>query len=230
MPSISGMRILVVEDEPAIADFLERGLEAEGYAVTCAHDGELGERLALAQDFGLLILDLMLPGRDGLSVLSSVKRAKPEVPVILLTARGEIEDKVTGLDLGATDYLTKPFSFDELAARVRAHLRGPEQVSPTRLQAGDIELDLLARRVERAGVEVALSTREFDLLAYFMRHRGQVLSREQILSAVWGYDHDPGTNVVGVYVSYLRRKLERAGEPSPIDTVRGAGYRLRAKG
>jgi DNA-binding response OmpR family regulator len=224
------MRILVVEDEPAIADFLERGLEAEGYAVTCAQDGERGERLALTGDFHLLILDLMLPGRDGLSVLTSVKRERPEVPVILLTARGEIEDKVTGLDLGATDYLTKPFSFDELAARVRVHLRGPEQASPTRLQAGDIELSLLSRRVERAGVEVALSTREFDLLAYLMRHPGQVLSREQILSAVWGYDHDPGTNVVGVYVSYLRRKLGRAGEPSSIETVRGAGYRLRAKG
>jgi two-component system, OmpR family, response regulator len=223
------MRILVIEDERAIADFVQRGLEAEGYAVTCAHDGEEGERLALSGDFHLIVLDVMLPGRDGLEVLGEVRRRRPEVPVVMLTARGEIEDKIAGLDQGATDYLTKPFSFDELAARIRAHLRKPDQAQSTGLKVGDLGLDLLTREVRRGDDEIRLSSTEFDLLAYFMRHPGQVLSREQILSAVWSYDHDPGTNVVGVYISYLRRKLDRDGEPSPIETMRGAGYRLRAR-
>jgi DNA-binding response OmpR family regulator len=223
------MRILVVEDERAIADFVQRGLEAEGYSVTCAHDGEEGERLALSGAFHLVVLDVMLPGRDGFSVLRELRRRKPEIPVMMLTARGEIEDRIAGLDQGATDYLTKPFSFDELAARIRAHLRRPDQERATGLEAGGISLDLLSRKVRCNGEEIPLSTTEFDLLAYFMRHPGQVLSREQILSAVWGYDHDPGTNVVGVYISYLRRKLDRAVGPSPIETIRGAGYRLRAR-
>jgi DNA-binding response OmpR family regulator len=224
------MRILVVEDERAIADFVKRGLEAEGYAVTCAHNGEEGERLALSGDFHLVVLDVMLPGRDGLSVLRSLRQEQPATPVVMLTARGEVEDRIAGLDQGATDYVTKPFSFDELAARIRAHLRRPDQGSPTALDVGDLSLDLLSRRVSRGGEEIPMSTTEFDLLTYFMRHPGQVLSREQILSAVWGYDHDPGTNVVGVYVSYLRRKLDRAGEESAVETIRGAGYRLRAQG
>lgn len=223
------MRILVVEDERAIADFVRRGLEAEGYSVDCAYDGDEGRRLALSGDFHLVVLDVMLPGTDGLSVLRELRRARPEIPVVMLTARGEIEDRIVGLDQGATDYVTKPFSFDELAARIRAHLRRPDQERATGLEAAGISLDLLTRRVRRGEEEVGLSTTEFDLLAYLMRHPGQVLSREQILSAVWGYDHDPGTNVVGVYVSYLRRKLDREGEPSAIETVRGAGYRLRAR-
>ncbi len=220
------MRILVVEDEPAIADFVRRGLQAEGYAVDCALDGEEGERRALAGDVDLVILDVMLPGRDGLGVLDSIRRRKPALPVIMLTARGEVEDKVTALDAGATDYVTKPFSFDELAARVRAHLRMPDQGRTTELEVAGIRLDFLTRRVERDGSEINLSAREFDLLAYFMRHPGQVLSRQQILSAVWGYDFDPGTNVVEVYVGYLRRKLAHAGSPAPIETLRSVGYRL----
>jgi DNA-binding response OmpR family regulator len=148
----------------------------------------------------------------------------------MLTALGEIEDRVAGLDGGATDYMTKPFSFDELAARVRVHLRTPGQSGSTRLDVAGISLDLLSRKVELEGREVALSTTEFDLLAYLLRHPGQVLSREQILSGVWGYQHDPGTNVVGVYISYLRRKLDPEGVFNPIETVRGAGYRLRAGG
>ena len=220
------MRILVVEDEPAIADFIRRGLQAEGYAVDCAPDGEEGERRALGGDVDLVILDVMLPGQDGMGVLDTIRQRKPALPVIMLTARGEVTDKVAALDAGATDYVTKPFSFDELAARVRAHLRMPDQGRTTQLAVGSLALDLLTRRVQREGHELNLSAREFDLLAYFMRHPGQVLSRQQILSAVWGYDFDPGTNVVEVYVGYLRRKLALSGSPAPIETLRSVGYRL----
>ncbi len=220
------MRILVVEDETAIADFVQRGLQAEGYSVAVASDGLDGERQALSGDVALVLLDVMLPGRDGLSVLRNIRREKPELPVIMLTARDAVEDTVAGLDTGATDYVTKPFSFDELTARIRAHLRRPAQTESTVLSAAGIEMDLLSRDVRYAGRSVRLSAREFELLAYFLRHPGQVLSREQILSAVWGYDFDPGTNVVEVYVGYLRRKLGSDGQPAPIETMRSVGYRL----
>jgi DNA-binding response OmpR family regulator len=220
------VRILVVEDEPAIADFLRRGLQAEGYAVDCALDGMEGERRALSGEVDLVILDVMLPERDGMDVLDTIRARKPALPVIMLTARGEVEDKVSALDSGANDYVTKPFSFDELSARVRAHLRSPEQGRATELSVAGIRLDFLTRRVERGGMPITLSAREFELLAYFMRHPGQVLSKQQILSAVWGYDFDPGTNVVEVYVGYLRRKLAAYGGPAPIETLRSVGYRL----
>jgi DNA-binding response OmpR family regulator len=220
------MRILVAEDEPAIADFIERGLIAEGYAVTVTGNGEDAVRLCRTEEFALMILDRMLPGCDGLDVLARLRPERPGLPVIVLTARTGIDERVAGLDAGAVDYMTKPFAFDELAARVRVHLRTPANSESTRLEALGIELDLLTRRVTRDGVEVALSAKEFDLLAYFVRHPGNVLSREQILSAVWGYSHDPGTNIVEVYVSYLRRKLRRPGSPAPIVTVRSVGYRL----
>jgi two-component system OmpR family response regulator len=221
------MRILIVEDETGIADFLRRGLESEGYAVTWVADGEEGEAEALSGAFDLVLLDLMLPGRDGLEVLATVRRSLPALPVILLTARGQVEDRVRGLDRGATDYVTKPFSFDELAARVRAHLRHSEQDPDTRLEVGDISIDLLRRRVIREGVEIRLSATEFDLLAYFARNHDSVLDRRRILKAVWGYDFDPQTNVLGVYVGYLRRKLALSGRPAPIETIRSVGYRLR---
>jgi DNA-binding response OmpR family regulator len=220
------VHILIVEDEPPIADFLERGLTAEGYAISCVTDGVEGERLAQAGEVDLVILDLMLPRRDGFEVLAQIRRTRPHLPVIVLTARGETKDKVAGLDRGATDYLTKPFAFDELAARVRAHLRDRDEASSTRLQTGDIRLDLVSRRVERGGVPIQLSATEFSLLTYFMRHPGQVLPRKEILRAVWGYRHDADTSVVGVYVGYLRRKLARPGRPAPIETVRSVGYRL----
>ncbi len=221
------MRILVVEDETAIADFVQRGLEAEGYSVECALDGVEGERQAMSDEVDLVVLDLMLPLRDGMSVLDSIRRSRPALPVIVLTARDAVEDKVAGLDGGATDYVTKPFSFDELTARIRAHLRTPSgQGESTTLDAAGIHMDLLGREVMLAGEPVHLSAREFDLLAFFMRNPGQVLSREQILSAVWGYDFDPGTNVVEVYVGYLRRKLAVDGSPAPIETLRSIGYRL----
>ena len=224
------MRILVVEDERAIADFLERGLKAEGYAVECVYDGIEGQQRALAGDVDLVILDVMLPGRDGLTVLEKIREAAPALPVILLTARGEVEDKVAGLDRGATDYVTKPFSFEELVSRVRAHLRLPRQDSSTVLELGDLRVDLLAREVTQDGRSVHLSTREFDLLVYFVRHAGQVVSREQLLNAVWGYSYDPGTNVAGVYVGYLRKKLTELGTAQTLKTVRGAGYKLTASG
>jgi DNA-binding response OmpR family regulator len=220
------MRILVVEDELPIADFIARGLESEGYAVQCATDGVEGERLAVAGDPDLVVLDLMLPGRDGLSVLEGIRAAKPSLPVILLTARDAVGDKVRGLDSGANDYVTKPFSFEELTARIRAALRAPEQGESHVLDSAGVRLDLLSRTVRRDGVEVDLTAREFELLVYFMRHPNQVLSRAQILNAVWGYDFDPGTNVVEVYVGYLRKKLSQTDRPAPIETVRSVGYRL----
>ncbi len=220
----------MVEDEVAIADFLERGLKAEGFGVSVAHDGIAGERLALVPGTDLVILDRMLPGRDGIEVLTSIRRSKPSLPVILLTAKAEIADRVEGLDRGATDYVTKPFAFDELLARVRSRLRESDQNSQTTLNAGGIRLDLLSREATRGGVVVRLPDREAELLALLMRRPGQVCTREEILAGVWGYDHDPGTNVVQVYIGYLRRKLGRPDSPAPIETVRSVGYRLRDPG
>jgi DNA-binding response OmpR family regulator len=222
------MRILVVEDEPAIADFVASGLRSNGYAVTCAGDGQQGELEALTGDYGLVLLDVLLPSKGGLEVLDAIRARKPELPVILLTARGETEQKVEGLDRGATDYVVKPFSMEELLARVRAHLRRPDQRESATLTAANIHLDFRTRRVERAGQEVHLTAREFELLAYLMRHPNQVLSRSQILNAVWGYDYDPGTNVLEVYIGYLRKKLAVDDGPVPIETMRSAGYRLVA--
>jgi DNA-binding response OmpR family regulator len=220
--------ILVIEDEPGIVDFLERGLRAQGFDVISATDGAGGAAAALNEDVDLVVLDLMLPGRSGIEVLSSVHAAKPALPVIVLTALGEVEHRVAGLDAGAVDYLTKPFSLAELAARIRAQLRAAAQMPRTTLIAGDIEVNLITREVRRGGEIVRLSTTEFELLIYLMHNRGHVLSREQILRAVWGYDYDPGTNVVDVYIGYLRRKLRRQGENAPIVTVRSVGYRLDA--
>ncbi len=219
-------RILLIEDEPGIVDFVQRGLEADGFAVQCALDGNEGERLAVGGSCDAVVLDLMLPGRSGMEILATLRRARPTMPVIVLTARGEIEDRVAGLEAGAVDYLVKPFSIAELVARVRTHLRVLAQATASVVRAEDIELDLLTRKVHRAGRPVTLSATEFELLAYLARHRGEVVSREQILSAVWGYEHDPATNVVDVYVGYLRRKLGTAGDPAPIFTVRSVGYRL----
>ena len=220
------MRILLVEDERGIADFVERALRAQGHAVEVAADGVEGGHRAVGSDLDLVILDVMLPGRSGLDILGEIRAVKPALPVIMLTARAEVADKVAGLDAGADDYMTKPFSVEELLARVRAHLHTPVQAETTRLSVAGIELDLLRRAVSRDGSPVHLSAKEFDLLAYFMRHPGQVLSRAQILNGVWDYNHDPGTNIVEVYVGYLRRKLALADRPVPIQTVRSAGYRL----
>lgn len=217
-------RVLLIEDELGIVDFVCRGLEGAGFFVASATDGIEGERLALAESFDVVVLDLMLPGRGGIEILESLRRAKPNLPVIVLTARGEIEDRVVGLDAGAVDYLVKPFSMAELAARVRAQLRATAHT--TTLAGEGIVVDFLTRKVHRDGSPVTLSNTEFDLLVLLLRHQGRVLSREHILSAVWGYQHDPETNIVDVYIGYLRRKLVRPGSPAPIVTVRRVGYRL----
>ncbi|MEA2197849.1 MAG: two-component system, OmpR family, response regulator [Solirubrobacteraceae bacterium] len=218
--------ILVIEDEPGIVDFLERGLRAHGFDVISALDGVTGTERAVSENVDLVILDMLLPGRSGLEVLAELSAAKPGLPVIALTARGEIEDRINGLDAGAIDYLVKPFSLGELAARVRAQLRAAMQTPATAVRAGDLEVDLLTREVRRGGERVRLSSTEFELLVYMVNNRGRVLTREQILRAVWGYEHDPGTNVVDVYVGYLRRKLGQGDRRTPIATVRSVGYRL----
>ncbi|MBV9196579.1 MAG: response regulator transcription factor [Solirubrobacterales bacterium] len=228
--------ILVIEDEPGIVDFLHRGLRAQGYEVSSALDGDHGLAKALGEEVSLVVLDMLLPGRSGLEVLETLHDAKPTLPVIVLTALGEVEHRVAGLDAGAVDYLAKPFSLAELCARIRAQLRAAAQVPSTDLRAGDVEVNLLTREVYRAGELIRLSTTEFELLVYLMRNSGRVLSREQILRAVWGYEYDPGTNVVDVYVGYLRRKLRGAGQDdpngpraeAPIVTVRSVGYRFNA--
>ncbi|MEO8966917.1 MAG: response regulator transcription factor [Solirubrobacteraceae bacterium] len=224
------MRILVIEDERTLAGFIEQSLRAEGYAVTIAHDGQTGEIAALTGDYGLVLLDLTLPGKSGLDVLETIHTQTPDLPVIVLTARATIEEKVHGLDLGANDYITKPFSFEELNARMRTQLRTPQQRESSSLQAANIRMDLRTRRVQRDEHPVQLTSREFELLTYLLRHPDQVLSREQILNAVWGFDFDPGTKVLEVYIGYLRRKLSEVGGSDPIETVRNVGYRLRVDG
>lgn len=221
-------RILVIEDEPGIVDFLERGLRSYGFVVESAADGVRGSARALDEPFDLVVLDMMLPLRSGLEVLGDIRASHPALPVVILTARSEVEDRVSGLDAGAIDYLTKPFSLSELAARIRAQLRLVAQTPTTTLAGGDVEVDLITREVSRGGAPVRLSTTEFELLSYLLRNTGRVLSREQILRAVWGYEYDPGTNVVDVYVGYLRRKLRQTGERDPIITVRSVGYRFDA--
>jgi DNA-binding response OmpR family regulator len=219
-------RILVIEDEPGIVDFLERGLRSHGFEVISALDGVTGTDKALSENVDLVVLDLMLPERSGLDVLATLHETKPALPVVILTALAEVEQRVIGLDAGAVDYLTKPFSLSELAARIRAQLRTAAQSPLTRLHAGGIDVNLLTREVRKDGELVRLSTTEFELLVYLMRNRGHVLSREQILRTVWGYDYDPGTNVVDVYIGYLRRKLGRDPSRPTIVTVRSVGYRF----
>ncbi len=220
------MRILIIEDERGIAEFLRRALQSEGFASDRAADGRAGEGMALSGDYDLVLLDVRLPHRSGHQVLASIRASRPELPVILVTALGQKQDVIDGLDLGADDYVTKPFDLDELIARIRAQLRRPAQRNPSRLEAGDIEVDLRTREVSRAGASVHLTAREFELLVYLMRHPNQVLTREQILNGVWGYDFDPGTNVLSVYVNYLRRKLTVEESPPPIQTVRAIGFKL----
>jgi DNA-binding response OmpR family regulator len=219
-------RILIAEDERHLVAFLQKGLRAAGYAVTAVEDGPTAVALARDDAFDLLILDLGLPGLDGTEVLRQIRAEGRRLPVLILSARDDVRDRVGGLNLGADDYLTKPFEFDELLARVQARLRTAGTSEPVVLRAGDLTLDLRTRRALVDGVSVDLSAREFALLECFMRHPDQVLSQEQLLSQVWGYDFDPGSNVIEVYVGYLRRKLGA----EHIATVRGMGYRLRAAG
>ncbi|HEU4526522.1 MAG TPA: response regulator transcription factor [Actinomycetota bacterium] len=215
-------RILIAEDEGGISSFLERGLRANGFATTIVEDGASALSLATTGAFDMLVLDLGLPVRDGLSVLQELRRAGSKLPVVVLTARSEVRDTVEGLDLGADDYVTKPFRFEELLARIRARLRREGDVEQTELRAAGATLDLRTRRARVGDRDVELSAREFALAEVFFRNAGQVLSRAQLLDLVWGYDRDPGSNVVDVYVGYLRKKLGGGA----ISTVRGMGYRL----
>jgi DNA-binding response OmpR family regulator len=217
-------RILIAEDEPRVSSFLEKGLRAAGHTTTVCADGIRCVSVARDEDFDLLILDLGLPGLDGFGALRAIRERGERMPVLIVTARDEVEDTVRALDTGADDYITKPFVFEELLARVRAQLRvSGEAESSLELEGGGVRLDMRTRSAEVEGREVELTTQEYMLLETFVRHAGQVLSREQLLSNVWGYDFDPGSNVVDVYVGYLRRKLGRAR----LETVRGIGYRLR---
>jgi two-component system copper resistance phosphate regulon response regulator CusR len=214
--------ILIVEDEERIASFVEKGLRANGFATAVAGDGMNGLALASTGGFDLVILDLGLPDLDGLAVLRQLRERGSRVPVIILTARDGVRATVEGLEGGADDSVTKPFRFEELLARVRVRLRGDGADEPTVLRAGDATLDLRTRRAQVGGRSIELTAREFALAEMLFRHRGQVLSREQLLDHVWGYDHDPRSNVVDVYVGYLRRKLGQ----DLIHSVRGMGYRL----
>lgn len=222
------MHVLIVEDDTRITSFLVKGLRAEGYVTTVAGSTDDGRRrlLELEDDLDLVLLDLGLPGEDGSELLRWSRSHNLNVPFIILTARAEVRDKVKGLDAGANDYVTKPFAFEELLARIRAILRTSDQPTATELAVGDLRLDLLSKVAWRAGRRIELAPREWALLELFMRHPTQVLSRSQILSRVWDYSFDPGSNVVDVYVGYLRRKINVPGLPALIQTVRGAGYRL----
>jgi DNA-binding response OmpR family regulator len=215
-------RILIAEDETRIASFLEKGLRANGFTTEVATDGEAALGLARTGRFDLLVLDIGLPKLDGFEVLNELRAIGSPLPVVILTARDHVRDTVAGLEGGADDYITKPFSFEELLARVRVRLRGERAPEPTVLKAGDLTLDLRTRQALVDGKAVDLSAREFALAEVFFRHPGQVLSREQLLSHVWGYDFDPGSNIVDVYVGYLRRKLGKGR----IAAARGMGYRL----
>jgi len=215
-------RILIAEDEARIASFIEKGLRSNGFTPTVVSDGRAALDYAMSGQFDLLVLDIGLPLLDGFTVLRRLRHSRNDVPVIILTARGALADTVAGLEGGADDYMSKPFSFEELLARVRLRLRDDRAPETTVLTAGDLSLDLRTRRASTGGRMVDLSAREFALAETFLRNPGQVLSREQLLSHVWGYDFDPGSNVVDVYVRYLRRKLGA----DRIETVRGMGYRL----
>lgn len=219
-------RILIAEDEPRIVTFLEKGLRANGFTTTVAKDGHEAILMANSEDFDLLILDLGLPGKDGWIVLEELRGQGEQLPIIILTARDEVRDKVAGLEGGADDYVTKPFRFEELLARVRLRLRDnrlPKGKEEMVLSASNIILNLRTRQVQVGDRLIELSAREFILTETFLRHPGQVMSREQLLSHVWGYDYDPGSNIVDVYVGYLRKKLGS----DKFETVRGIGYRLR---
>ncbi|AOY59382.1 MULTISPECIES: response regulator [Desulfococcus] len=222
------MRILLVEDDRKIADFIVKGLKAAGYAVDHAADGEEGLHLALSEPYDAAVIDIMLPGRSGLSIVETMRREKVRTPVIFLSARGEIDDRVKGLEIGADDYLTKPFSFSELLARVQALIRRAGEVSePMRLVVGGLSLDLVTRRVVRDDQKIELQPLEFSLLEYLMRNAGRVVSKTMIMEHVWDYNFDPRTNVVEARICRLRDKVDKDFDRKLIHTVRGVGYVLK---
>ena len=221
------MRLLVVEDEKKVAGFIKKGLEEEGYVVDLASDGEKGLNLALDRPYQVILLDINLPKIDGLSLLKRLREKKIKTPALLLTVRATIEDKVLGLDGGADDYLAKPFAFEELLARIRALARRSAEAEPAALQVADLVLDPITRSVRRGQEKIELTAKEYALLAYFMRNRGRVLTRTMIAENVWGYDFDTETNVIDVYVSYVRKKIDGDREVNLIHTVRGVGYVMK---
>ena len=223
------MRLLVVEDEKKVASFIRKGLEEEGYAVDLVSDGKTGLIMGLDGIHDLIILDINLPKMDGLSILRELRNKNVKTPVLLLTVRAAIEDKVIGLDTGADDYLTKPFAFQEFLARVRALLRRRADAESPLLQVADLTLDPATRLVSRGDQKIELTAKEFALLSYFMRNPGRVLTRTMIAEHVWDYDFDPMTNVIDVYVNYLRKKIEAGGEEKLIHTVRGVGYVMKVE-
>ncbi len=220
------MRLLIAEDDKPVASFLQKGLEAEHYAVDLARDGEEAQVLAEQFDYDLLILDLTLPRKDGLDVLKHLRAVKPTLPVLVLTARNRLEERVQGLDLGADDYLTKPFSFSELAARLRALLRRGPRPAEIRLRVQDLEMNRVERSVQRAGRRLALTPKEFALLEYLLRNAGRCVTRAMIIEHVWDLSFDALTNVVDVYINYLRKKVDAGFDRKLIRTVRGVGYQV----
>lgn len=222
------MRILIVEDEKKIAGFIKRGLKEENYAVDAAFDGPEGLRLAEENPYDLAILDVMLPGMDGVTLTSRLRAKGFAAPIMMLTAKDLVGDKVKGLDAGANDYLTKPFAFEELLARIRALLRDRPAAPSTTLKAGDLELDLLTHKARRAGRELELSAKEFALLEYLVRNQGAIVTRTMISEHVWDINFDTATNVIDVYINYLRRKIDHGRTHKLIHTVRGSGYTLKS--
>jgi len=220
------MRILVIEDEKKIASFIKRGLKEEGHMVDVAYDGEEGYQMSGENDYDLILLDIMLPKRDGISLCRQLRDDGVTTPVLMLTAKDSVQDKVTGLDSGADDYLTKPFAFEELLARIRALMRKRSPLA-TKLQAGDLVLDMLSHRVTRAGKEILLTMKEYALLEYLMRNAGTVVTRTMITEHVWDIDFDTSTNVIDVYINYLRNKIDSGQQKKLIHTVRGRGYLLK---
>ena len=224
------MRILIIEDDSPLVSFIRKGLEAEHYAVDVASTGESGSGMALELDYDLLILDLNLPDIDGVSILKSLRQRKPSLPVMVLTARSAVEERVRCLDGGADDYVVKPFSFLELSARIRALLRRSPAISESVITIRDLRLDRIERKVERSGHRIELTTKEFALLEYLMRNAGRRLTRAMIIEHVWNLTFDSTTNVVDVYINYLRRKVDDGYSPHLIHTVRGVGYQLSPEG
>lgn len=222
------MRILVVEDQAKIAEFTRKGLEEQGFAVEVCRDGDTAFELATEEPFDAIVLDIMLPGRDGLSVLRGLRERGNSVPVILLTARSEVNERVEGFHVGADDYLTKPFYVEELVVRLQSIVRRNSGQGTSVLAAADLKVNLLTREVERAGQELSLTQREFSLLEYLMRSPGRVYTRTQIYTHVWGMHFDPGTNLVDVCIRRLRNKIDRDFDPPLIETLRGVGYRFKA--
>lgn len=223
---LATMKILVVEDEERVAHFIQKGLKEEGHAVDVSYDGEDGEFMAEVNEYDLIILDLMLPKKNGITVCRELRESGVNTPVLMLTARDSVEDKVRGLDAGADDYLPKPFAFEELLARVRALLRRQSESKTPILKIADLELDPISRRVTRAGKPIRLTTKEYALLEYMMRNPGKVLSRTLIGEHVWDMNFDPESNVIDVYVSHLRAKVDKGFDPPLIHTLRGQGYIL----